>query len=258
MGKEIVRFHAVTWPTMLFALGLKTPKRVFGHGWWTVEGQKMSKSVGNMVDPLELVREYGVDAVRYFLMREVPFGSDGDFSIRSFRTRFNADLANDLGNLLHRTLNMTEKYFGGVIPKVTDADRLFDGESRRFLDEIGAKIKYLPGRFDALMLHEPLQVIWEGVGMANRYIDREAPWKLARENKTAQLSSVLYNVLEFLYTSAHFIYPFMPAASQQILDQMGINEKLVEKRALPSHVGIKIAGSRIKMGNPLFPRLAPI
>ncbi|MFH1617078.1 MAG: methionine--tRNA ligase [Candidatus Margulisiibacteriota bacterium] len=246
MGKEIVRFHAVTWPCMLLALGVPLPKKVFGHGWWTVEGKKMSKSKGNVVDPIALSREYGVDAVRYFLMREVPFGADGDFSIKHFIERFNADLANDIGNLLNRTLTMVEKYFDGVVPEVENAK--FDDTSKELVALIGETPGMVDKLMDELAFSDALAAIWRLINKANTYIEKEAPWKAAKEGNTEKLGAIMYNLVDTLRAVANLVSPFMPTTSQKMWGQLGFDGS-------PSFADANLSGVKIKKGEPLFPRL---
>ncbi len=250
MGKEIVRFHAVIWPCMLMALGLKLPKTVFGHGWWTVEGQKMSKSKGNVVDPLVLSKEFGVDAVRYFLMREVPFGQDGDFSESSMLVRYNTELANDLGNLLNRSLTMIEKYFNGSFekPRVT----AFDDLSKQLMDRTDFIIENKYSRYmDNLQFSEALTDIFMLVNKANFYIEKEAPWALSKAGKHEELKAVMYNLFEELRISAIMLHPFMPDTSSRMLSQLGLGPTELDKNRLKYG---KTVAAKINKGAPLFPR----
>ncbi len=249
MGKEIVRFHAVTWPCMLLALGIPLPKKIFGHGWWTVEGEKMSKSKGNVVDPVTLAAEFGADSVRYFLMREVPFGMDGDFSKAALLHRYNADLANDLGNLLHRTLTMVEKYFEGVVPEPRNPS--FDSLSKELIDLANKISRDIDGCIERLAFSDALITIWELINKANNYIEKEAPWKFFKEGKKDELASFVYNLIEVLRIVGIFVTPYMPSTGKRILEELGLSETL---RKEPPTFGMKIAKTKVRKGEPLFPR----
>src|SRR6185369_2215493 len=193
VGKDIVRFHAVYWPAFLMAAGIKPQKRVFAHGWWTVEGQKMSKSLGNVISPHDMIAKYGLDPVRYFLLREVPFGQDGDFSQRAMVGRLNGDLANDLGNLAQRVLSFVQKNAGAAVPQpgaFTDADEEMLEDGRNLLHIIRAEL-------DEQAFHKALDALWQVVGAANRYVDEQAPWTL-RKTDPARMNTVLYVLMETL------------------------------------------------------------
>jgi methionyl-tRNA synthetase len=244
VGKDILKFHAVYWPAFLMAAGLPLPNRVFAHGWWTNEGKKISKSLGNTIDPIALVETYGLDAVRYFLLREIPFGGDGDFSKAAMIQRINSNLANDLGNLIQRTASMAYKNCDGRIPKAGE----FTKEDLDLLYEAPAALEKLRN----LPFHKVLDVLWKIVGDANRYIDHQAPWAL-RKTDFARMETVLYTVLEVVRHLGLYLQPFMPDAAAKILDLLNIPE---DQRTF-AYVG---CDSRLKEGAPLqeptpiFPR----
>ncbi|MFW5680953.1 MAG: methionine--tRNA ligase [Pseudomonadota bacterium] len=217
VGKDILRFHAVYWPAFLMAAGLAPPRRVYAHGWWTNEGQKISKSLGNVIDPLQLIERYGLDATRYFLMREVPFGADGDFSHRAMVQRMNADLANDYGNLAQRSLSMIAKNCAGSVPE----PGAFTLEDQALLDSATALVPQVRDLLAIQQFHKSLEAIWHVVGDANRYVDAQAPWSL-RKTDPARMATVLYTLAETVRRLAILTQPFMPDASAKLLDQLAV------------------------------------
>lgn len=217
IGKDIVRFHAAIWPAMLIAAGVPTPEKILIHGFITSEGQKMSKSLGNVVEPVEMVKEYGVDALRYYLLSEIPIGKDGDFSMKLFKERYNAHLANNLGNMVNRVLMMSKRYEVDV-----DPSKLENGECQTFVDDLWAKYQEA---MDACMLHDGVHLAWSLVSYANKYIDDNEPWKLFKEDPEAA-KQVLLNLLEITRHIALMISPFIPASSEAIFKQLGISRSL--------------------------------
>lgn len=249
IGKDILRFHTIYWPIMLMALGLELPKQVFGHGWLLVDGGKMSKSKGNVVDPVVLVNEFGVDPVRYYLLKEIPFGSDGLFNNEIFIKKVNSDLANDLGNLLSRTIAMVNKYFDGVIQAPTCKEDIDDELINLALDTP----KKVEKAMDELRIPEALEEIWTLIGRGNKYIDETTPWILAKdEEKRDRLGTVLYNLLESLRFISVLMTPFLTETSEKMNAQL--NTELTTWDSLASFDGTK-AGGHVVKGDVIFPRI---
>ncbi|KGA96457.1 methionyl-tRNA synthetase [Alkalihalobacillus alcalophilus ATCC 27647 = CGMCC 1.3604] len=252
VGKEIVRFHTIYWPIMLMALDLPLPKKVFGHGWLLMKDGKMSKSKGNVVDPVPLIDRYGLDALRYYLLREVPFGSDGTFTPEGFVDRVNFDLANDLGNLLNRTVAMIDKYFDGEIPAYVKDATPFDAP---LLDLVDATVKKVEDSMEEMEFSVALTAIWQMVSRTNKYIDETQPWLLARdESKKEELGSVMNHLAESLRYISILIQPFLTETPAKIWAQLGITEEQTSWESL-SQFGQLKAGTKVEKGNPIFPRL---
>ncbi len=249
VGKDIIRFHTIYWPIMLMALDVPLPKQVYGHGWLMFNNDKMSKSKGNIVDPLILSDHFGVDPIRYYLLSEIPFGSDGNFTNETFIRKINSDLANDLGNLLSRTVSMVDKYFASVVPS-PDTPGDFD---QSLIDTALAVPAKLDEAMNDLRIPEALSQIWVLIDRANKYIDETMPWVLARdEAQKGRLGTVLYNLLESLRFVAVMIEPFLPDTSKEILRQ--INSQVGGFDSLKTFGGIT-AGSAVSKGNVIFPRI---
>ena len=254
IGKDILRHHAIYWPIMLHALGVAPPRTIFAHGWWKVGEEKMSKSKGNVVDPMAVLDRFGADAFRYFLLREVPFGQDGAFSEEAVILRLNADLANDVGNLLNRTLTMIEKYFQGRVPAAEGPGCAVDDESLRVLAaELPQAITAGVETFDfAATLSATLAL----VSRANKYIEEQAPWKLSKAGQTKRLATVMYNLAEVLRIATVSLWPAMPRAAEEMWRQLG-RDDAIDAQRLDRLVawGQTPKGQQVRKGAVLFPRV---
>ncbi|MGI9461470.1 MAG: methionine--tRNA ligase [Alphaproteobacteria bacterium] len=245
VGKDILRFHAVYWPAILMALDLPLPKKIFAHGWWMNNGQKMSKSIGNVIDPDVLIKKFGRDQVRYFLLRQVPFGDDGDFSETMLQQRCNHDLANDLGNLAQRSLSLIDKHLDGDFPKKSIISE--DGEklllmAKNMLPEVEKHLK-------ELAFHRALESIWAVIGEANRFIDKSAPWALAKTDKVA-MAGVLWVMLMVIKDVAIILQCFIPESAMKLLTQLGVDERYFANLGKDYHIGKKLPTP-----NAIFPRI---
>lgn len=251
VGKEIVRFHTIIWPAMLMALNLPLPKKVLGHGWLILEGGKMSKSKGNVVDPVVLCERYGVDAIRYFLLRDIPFGSDGTFSNEALITRINSDLANDLGNLVSRTVAMVNKYFGGTIPTERTAGE-FDEGLIALATATKAKVEAYA---DEMQFSQALTELWALISRTNKYIDETAPWVLAKdEANRGRLAAVMYNLCEAIRIISILVSPFLPHTAPKIQAQLGAPAAVLSWEQAGDW-GLLPAGFSVQKGEIIFPRI---
>lgn len=253
VGKEIVRFHTIYWPIMLMALDLPLPKKVFAHGWLLMKDGKMSKSKGNVVDPVMLIDRYGLDALRYYLLREVPFGADGTFTPENFVERINFDLANDLGNLLNRTIAMIDKYFEGAIPSFTGTVTAFDESLQKLA---GETISQVEAALENMEFSVALASLWQLVSRTNKYIDETQPWALAKdEAKNGELASVMYHLAESLRIVSIALQPFLTHAPREMWKQLGIEQGELTTWESTKRFGQLPGGTKVSKGSPLFPRL---
>ena len=252
VGKEIYRFHSIIWPAMLMAAGLPLPGKVFAHGWWTVDGQKMSKSKGNFVDPYEVTREFGVDAFRFFLLREMPFGNDGDFSLSSLRKRYNADLANDLGNLISRVVTLIDANMHGVLPKRSNPDKDF------YPRQVASRQAEIDACMERLDFSGALNAVWSVIGMLNERVNAEAPWKLFKSKDAADHEKariLLFDMVWCLRIVTGWLEPFMPQTAAKIHMQLGVRHFPDAFSAEQVLAGVPAGASgKIQKGPPIFPR----
>jgi methionyl-tRNA synthetase len=253
VGKEIVRFHTIYWPIMLMALDLPLPKKVFAHGWLLMKDGKMSKSKGNVVDPVSLINRYGLDALRYYLLREVPFGSDGIFTPESFVERLNYDLANDLGNLLNRTVAMIEKYFDGRVPALKRGEEEVDKDLEAIAMETKNKVEEA---LEEMQFSVALSNLWQFVSRTNKYIDETEPWVLAKDDaKKERLGNVMAHLVESLRHIAIMLKPFLTSTPEKIFTQLGIKDEQLKTWDSMNTFGVSLQNITVQKDQPIFPRL---
>ena len=253
VGKEIVRFHSIIWPCILMALDLPLPKQVFGHGWLVVDGTKMSKSIGNVVDPIGLIEEFGADAIRYFLLREINLGQDGNFSRDALIQRINSDLANDLGNLLHRTLNMVGKFQQGVVLAPEGRSEI----DASLIEDAMSTVKTFADDMNNMKISHAIKAVWAFISRANKYIDETAPWALAKdESKKQELANTMYNLVEALRVISGLIYPYMPTTAGKLWQQLNLPGTIEELRLADIEKwGGTLVNMHIGQAQQLFPRI---
>jgi methionyl-tRNA synthetase len=257
MAKEIIRFHCLYWPAMLMSVGLPIPRLVFAHGWLTKDGQKLSKTTGNTIDPFDLAQRFGPDAVRYFFLREGAFGADWDYTDESFIRRYNADLANDFGNLLNRTVQMVVRYFDGVVPQPSEGDQAEDQNLTQLAASLGARIG---DGVQRLALQEVLIHVWNLVEQANRYVQETSPWELAKARKAGsaqageRLATVLYNLVDVLRLLGYCLVPVMPSKAIELLKRLGLSFDPGADWEVLTSVGAYPPGTHLSPGEVLFPR----
>lgn len=247
VGKDILRFHAIIWPAMLMSAGIKLPDHIVAHGWWTVNGDKMSKSLGNVVDPIEEVEKYGVDAFRYFLLRESTLGQDADYSENQMVLRINADLANDLGNLLNRTLGMQKKYFGEVVKESGERTEIENGIYELY-NEV---LKDVYSKVEEANFSKALESIWKLISRMNKYIDETMPWNLFKENNLDRLRTVMYTLFDMIYKCSYLVSPVLIDSSKKMLNQLGV----VDIKTNIYEIGDYMPNTKIGNASPIFPRI---
>ncbi|MFG5919649.1 methionine--tRNA ligase [Sneathia vaginalis] len=247
VGKDILRFHAIIWPAMLMSAGIKLPDHIVAHGWWTVNGEKMSKSLGNVVDPIEEVEKYGVDAFRYFLLRESTLGQDADYSENQMVLRINADLANDLGNLLNRTLGMQKKYFGEVVKESGERTEIENGIYELY-NEV---LKDVYSKVEEANFSKALESIWKLISRMNKYIDETMPWNLFKENNLDRLRTVMYTLFDMIYKCSYLVSPVLIDSSKKMLNQLGV----VDIKTNIYEIGDYVPNTKIGNASPIFPRI---